>query len=48
MAVDNVKNYNKINELSIKCESCGSLDHLTQQCGLFLYKPISKKVSKIS
>lgn len=23
------KNYNKISELSIKCESCGNLDHLT-------------------
>ena len=47
MAVDNVKNYNKLSELSIKCESCGLVDHLTQQCGLLLYKPIAKKVHNI-
>ena len=44
MLVDNIKIYNKINDLGIKCDSCGSLDHPTFQCGMIVYKPTPKKV----
>jgi hypothetical protein len=45
MLADNMKVYNKINDLVMKCDSCGSTDHLTYQCGLIVYKPIPKKVN---
>jgi hypothetical protein len=44
MVVDNIKNYNRINDIALKCESCNCYDHLTHQCGLLSYKPINKKV----
>ena len=45
MLVDNMKIYNKMNNLGMKCDSCGSLDHLTFQCEMIVYKPNIKKVA---
>ena len=45
MLVDNMKTYNKVNDLGMKCDSCGSIEHLTFQCGMIVYKPNTKKVT---
>ncbi len=44
MLVDNIKIYNKINDLGMKCDSCGSIEHLTFQCDLITLIPNTKKV----
>lgn len=44
MLVDNLKIYNKMIDLGMKCDSCGALDHPTFQCSMIAYRPIPKKV----